>query len=116
MQIAVYKRILDLEAVANLVHKDKACDCGSKKAYVILPLLRPHYANTYHRRKKCCHPVHPGDLFKYMSTLIKIANHLALILPGQSLRLIRGTVANYLLQIAPTDTIDQVRRPSKLCA
>ncbi|KAL1938981.1 hypothetical protein VTO73DRAFT_11134 [Trametes versicolor] len=79
VQIAVYKRILDLEAVANLVHKDKACDCGSKKA-----------------RKKCCHPVHPGDLFKYMSTLIKIANHLALILP------------------APTDTIDQTARNREL--
>ncbi|KAI0632843.1 P-loop containing nucleoside triphosphate hydrolase protein [Trametes polyzona] len=79
MQIEVYKRILDLEAVANLVYKDTLCDCGSKKA-----------------RKKCCHPVHPGDLFKYMSTLIKIANHLALILP------------------APTDTVEQTARNREL--
>ncbi|KAH9856351.1 P-loop containing nucleoside triphosphate hydrolase protein [Lenzites betulinus] len=78
-QISVYKRILNLDAVASLVHKDKLCDCGSRKA-----------------RKKCCYPVHPGDLFKYMSTLIKIANHLALILPS------------------PTDTIEQTARNREL--
>lgn len=90
VQIAVYKRILDLEAVANLVHKDKNCDCGSRKAYVARHLFAVvAHANSSYRRKKCCHPVHPGDLFKYMSTLIKIANHLALILPGQSPRLIQ---------------------------
>lgn len=38
------------------------------------------------RRKKCCHPVHQGDLFKYMSTLIKISNHLALILPCEFIK------------------------------
>lgn len=32
MQIIVYKRILDLDAVANLVHKDKPCGCRSGKA------------------------------------------------------------------------------------
>ncbi|KAI0830128.1 P-loop containing nucleoside triphosphate hydrolase protein [Trametes gibbosa] len=79
MQIIVYKRILDLDAVANLVHKDKPCGCRSGKA-----------------RKKCCHPVHQGDLFKYMSTLIKIANHLALILPS------------------PTDTTEQTARNREL--
>ncbi|KAI0370889.1 P-loop containing nucleoside triphosphate hydrolase protein [Pilatotrama ljubarskyi] len=79
MQIEIYKRILNLEAVANLVHKDDPCDCGSRKA-----------------RKKCCHPVHPGDLFKYMSTLIKISNHLALILPS------------------PTDTTEQTARNREL--
>ncbi|KAI0668887.1 P-loop containing nucleoside triphosphate hydrolase protein [Trametes maxima] len=79
MQIKIYRRILDLDAVANLVHKDESCECGSRKA-----------------RKKCCHPVHPGDLFKYMSTLIKISNHLALILPS------------------PTDTTEQTARNREL--
>ena len=37
------------------------------------------------RRKECCHPFAPGDLFKYMSALIKVSNHLALILPSESL-------------------------------
>ncbi|KAI0744759.1 P-loop containing nucleoside triphosphate hydrolase protein [Earliella scabrosa] len=78
-QIDVYKRIIGLEAVENLVRKDQACDCRSGKA-----------------RKKCCHPVHPGDLFKYMSTLIKISNHLALILPS------------------PTDTPEQTARNREL--
>ena len=36
------------------------------------------------RRKECCHPMVPGDLFKYMSALIKVSNHLALILPSES--------------------------------
>ncbi|KAI8972582.1 P-loop containing nucleoside triphosphate hydrolase protein [Trametes punicea] len=78
-QIEVYKRILNLEAVKNLVHKDDPCDCRSGKP-----------------RKKCCHPVHQGDLFKYMSTLIKISNHLALILPS------------------PTDTVEQASRNREL--
>ncbi|KAI0717768.1 P-loop containing nucleoside triphosphate hydrolase protein [Cerioporus squamosus] len=80
MQVAVYKRILGLEAVDNLVNKDRPCDCGSGKS-----------------RKKCCHPVHPGDLFKYMSTLIKISNHLALILPS------------------PSDSTEQTTRNRELC-
>ncbi|KAH9893907.1 P-loop containing nucleoside triphosphate hydrolase protein [Cubamyces lactineus] len=79
MQVEIYKRILNQEAVANLVHKDEPCECGSKKL-----------------RKKCCHLVHPGDLFKYMSTLIKISNHLALILPS------------------PTDTVEQTARNREL--
>ncbi|TFY76961.1 hypothetical protein EWM64_g7051 [Hericium alpestre] len=47
--------------------------------------------------RKCCHKFKAGDLFKYMSTLIKISNHLALILP------------------APTDTPDQTLRNRELC-
>jgi hypothetical protein len=35
------------------------------------------------RRKECCHPFVAGDLFKYMSALIKVSNHMALILPGE---------------------------------
>jgi len=37
------------------------------------------------RRKECCHPFVAGDLFKYMSALIKVSNHLALILPSEPL-------------------------------
>ncbi|OCH88939.1 hypothetical protein OBBRIDRAFT_779245 [Obba rivulosa] len=79
MQTAVYKRILSTPAVENLIRKDEFCDCSSRKL-----------------RRKCCHPFDKGDLFKYMSTLIKIANHLALILP------------------APTDTEEQVIRNREL--
>ncbi|EMD35017.1 hypothetical protein CERSUDRAFT_139806 [Gelatoporia subvermispora B] len=79
VQLAVYKRILGLPAVENLTRKDELCDCGSRKA-----------------RRKCCHPFDKADLFKYMSTLIKIANHLALILP------------------APNDTEEQVIRNREL--
>lgn len=34
------------------------------------------------RRKDCCHSFGKGDVLKFMSILIKISNHLALILPG----------------------------------
>ncbi|KAI0759189.1 P-loop containing nucleoside triphosphate hydrolase protein [Irpex lacteus] len=66
-QLEAYKRVLKTEAVQNLIRKDRPCDCGSKKP-----------------RKSCCHKSDQGDLFKYMSTLIKISNHLALILPAPS--------------------------------
>ncbi|KAI0337673.1 hypothetical protein BDW22DRAFT_1339232 [Trametopsis cervina] len=78
-QIEVYKRVLNTKAVRNLIRKDEPCDCGSKKL-----------------RKSCCHKSDQGDLFKYMSALIKISNHLALILP------------------APSDTSDQVIRNRQL--
>ncbi|KAF9228076.1 hypothetical protein BS17DRAFT_318817 [Gyrodon lividus] len=64
-QIAVYKRILAMEAVQNIIHKDEFCECGSKK-----------------KRKDCCHPFGKGDVLKFTSILIKISNHLALILPA----------------------------------
>ncbi|KDQ54546.1 hypothetical protein JAAARDRAFT_397913 [Jaapia argillacea MUCL 33604] len=64
-QVEVYKRILGLDEVQRLTRKDEICDCGSQK-----------------QRKSCCHPYGKGDLFKYMTTLIKVSNHLALILPS----------------------------------
>ncbi|KAJ8590655.1 hypothetical protein M405DRAFT_932669, partial [Rhizopogon salebrosus TDB-379] len=64
VQIAVYRRILDMNPVQNLVNKDQLCDCGSEN-----------------KRKDCCHPIEKGGVLKYMSILIKISNHLALILP-----------------------------------
>ncbi|KAH7924359.1 hypothetical protein BV22DRAFT_517474 [Leucogyrophana mollusca] len=67
MQIGVYKRILGMAAVQNLTRKDERCECGSKA-----------------KRKDCCHPMEKGDVLKYMSILIKISNHLALILPAPS--------------------------------
>ncbi|KAI0695319.1 P-loop containing nucleoside triphosphate hydrolase protein [Cytidiella melzeri] len=66
-QVEAYKRVLKTRAVQNLVRKDEPCDCGSQNP-----------------RKNCCHKSDQGDLFKYMSTLIKISNHLALILPAPS--------------------------------
>ncbi|KAH7909981.1 RAD26-like SNF2 family DNA-dependent ATPase [Hygrophoropsis aurantiaca] len=67
MQIAVYKRILGMAAVQNLIRKDELCDCRSGK-----------------KRKECCHPMEKGDVLKFTSVLIKISNHLALILPAPS--------------------------------
>ncbi|KAF5375367.1 hypothetical protein D9615_008005 [Tricholomella constricta] len=66
-QIAVYKQILNMVPVQNLIHRDDPCFCGSRKT-----------------RKNCCGPFVPGDVFKYMSILIKLSNHLALILPSPS--------------------------------
>ncbi|KIJ61227.1 hypothetical protein HYDPIDRAFT_97032 [Hydnomerulius pinastri MD-312] len=64
-QITVYKRVLAMDSVQNLIRKDEICACGSKV-----------------KRKDCCHPSEKGDVLKYMSILIKISNHLALILPA----------------------------------
>ncbi len=91
MQIEIYRRIIDLDAVKSLVYKDLLCTCGSRKPYVtlyVLPQTRSQQQVPGFRRKKCCHPVHQGDLFKYMSTLIKISNHLALILPCEFMNVI----------------------------
>ncbi|TFK69776.1 hypothetical protein BDN72DRAFT_585227 [Pluteus cervinus] len=63
-QISAYKRLLGTVAVQNLILKDRPCPCGSSES-----------------RKNCCHPFVPGDVFRYMSILIKISNHLGLILP-----------------------------------
>ncbi|KDR74087.1 hypothetical protein GALMADRAFT_227782 [Galerina marginata CBS 339.88] len=64
-QISAYKHLLNMEPLQNLIKRDEPCHCGSKKA-----------------RKACCHPFAPGDVFKFMSVLIKLSNHLGLILPG----------------------------------
>ncbi|KZV71733.1 hypothetical protein PENSPDRAFT_675209 [Peniophora sp. CONT] len=74
-QVAVYKRIVGSTAVQNMIRKDEPCDCGSRE-----------------KRSQCCHPWAKEDLFRYMSILISISNHLALILP------------------APTDTPEQTAR------
>ncbi|KAI9454269.1 P-loop containing nucleoside triphosphate hydrolase protein [Russula earlei] len=66
-QIEVYKRILGMEAVQNMIRKDERCECGKGK-----------------KRKECCHPFAAGDLFKYMSALIKVSNHLLLMLPAHT--------------------------------
>ncbi|KAH7882176.1 P-loop containing nucleoside triphosphate hydrolase protein, partial [Phlebopus sp. FC_14] len=79
VQTAVYKRILEVAAVQNLIRKDEICECGTKK-----------------KRKDCCHPVENGNVLKYMSILIKISNHLALILP------------------APNDSPEQTKRHREL--
>ncbi|KAF9558521.1 hypothetical protein CPC08DRAFT_557075 [Agrocybe pediades] len=82
MQIEAYKRILALDAVRNFLDRDKDCPCGSKKA-----------------RQKCCHPFVVGDVFKFMSILLKLSNHLALILPGN-----------------PNDSPEQIVRNRELAA
>jgi SNF2 family DNA or RNA helicase len=37
-QIDVYKRILALPAVENMIRRDEPCDCGSKTEWVFVPL------------------------------------------------------------------------------
>jgi len=64
-QIAAYKHLLEMEPVQNLIHKDHLCPCGSGRI-----------------RKTCCHPFVAADVFKYMTILIKLSNHLGLILPS----------------------------------
>ncbi|KAI5887646.1 uncharacterized protein SCHCODRAFT_01160285 [Schizophyllum commune H4-8] len=65
IQREVYKRILALPEVQDLILKEDLCPCGSRKA-----------------RKNCCHPFQPENLFVYMHHLISCANHVALLLPG----------------------------------
>ncbi|KAF8637119.1 hypothetical protein AX17_003023 [Amanita inopinata Kibby_2008] len=64
-QITAYKNLLKMEQVQNLIHRTTPCPCGSGKS-----------------RQTCCHPFVPGDVFKFMSILIKLSNHLGLILPA----------------------------------
>lgn len=74
-QVAAYKHLLNTAPLQNLIHRDDPCSCGS--------------ANL---SKSCCHPFVAGDVFRFMSILIKLSNHLGLILPG------------------PTDTPEQTAR------
>ncbi|KZT66740.1 hypothetical protein DAEQUDRAFT_767713 [Daedalea quercina L-15889] len=64
-QIEVYKRVLSTDAVQNMIRKDEPCDCSSGK-----------------KRGKCHYPFDKGDLFRYLTLLIRISNHLALVLPS----------------------------------
>ncbi|CAK5270975.1 unnamed protein product [Mycena citricolor] len=66
-QISVYKKILGMDEVQNLLMRDERCDCGSRKT-----------------RKKCCYPFNASTVLKTMSILIKLSNHLGLILPTSS--------------------------------
>ncbi|KAF5361394.1 hypothetical protein D9758_006271 [Tetrapyrgos nigripes] len=79
-QRSAYKRILQIPEVLELIAKDDPCECGSGK-----------------KRKKCCSPwrkdIDGAALLRYMSILLQLSNHLALILPG-----------------APTDTDEQHER------
>ncbi|KAF5352151.1 hypothetical protein D9758_009267 [Tetrapyrgos nigripes] len=79
-QRSAYKRILQIPEVLELIVKDDPCECGSGK-----------------KRKKCCSPwrkdIDGAALLRYMSILLQLSNHLALILPG-----------------APTDTDEQHER------
>ncbi|TEB22485.1 hypothetical protein FA13DRAFT_1641399 [Coprinellus micaceus] len=79
-QIGAYKRVLEMDGVQNLVKRDEPCDCGSNN-----------------KRKECCHPFDAKDMFKFMTILIKISNHLALIMPGSD------------------DTPEQAQRNQEVC-
>lgn len=76
MQRDVYKRFLSTRTVQIMLHKDKPCTCGSRK------LGRDCHYKGYEK----------PWLFQNMQILMKISNHLALILP------------------APIDTPEQTQR------
>ncbi|KAJ7682903.1 P-loop containing nucleoside triphosphate hydrolase protein [Mycena rosella] len=64
VQIRVYKKILNMPEVKYMLLRDEPCECGSEK-----------------KVKKCCHPFEAATIFKFMSILIKLSNHLGLLLP-----------------------------------
>lgn len=81
-QVQAYKRILALEPVQNLIRKDDPCHCDSGLASVCSSACFSTHL-TYRTRLKHCHYKYdPSDMLSYMSVLIKISNHLLLILPS----------------------------------
>ncbi|KAF7307755.1 RAD26-like SNF2 family DNA-dependent ATPase [Mycena kentingensis (nom. inval.)] len=64
-QIAVYRKILAHSEVEAVLRRAEDCECGSQK-----------------QRSKCCFPYHKGTIFRFLSILLKLSNHLGLILPG----------------------------------
>ncbi|KAF7373355.1 DNA excision repair protein ERCC-6-like 2 [Mycena sanguinolenta] len=80
-QIHVYKKILAMDELQNLLGKDDPCPCGSQA-----------------KQSQCCVPFELSAIFRFMSILIKLSNHLALILP------------------TPTDTPEQLIRNRELAA
>lgn len=84
IQIDVYKRMLATEAVQNLLHKDDPCHCGSKLRSVVRPRSASIFQPLKHATislKECHYQYDASDMLSYMSVLIKISNHLLLILP-----------------------------------
>ncbi|KAJ6619061.1 P-loop containing nucleoside triphosphate hydrolase protein [Mycena sp. CBHHK59/15] len=67
VQRSVYKRVLAMDEVQAVLHRDDPCHCGSRKP-----------------QKKCHVPFDPATIFKFMSILIKLSNHLGLIMPSPS--------------------------------
>ncbi|KAJ6542692.1 P-loop containing nucleoside triphosphate hydrolase protein [Mycena capillaripes] len=80
-QIRVYKNILAMDEVQAVLNRDELCECGSG-----------------HQQKHCCVPFDSATIFKFMSVLIKLSNHLGLILPS------------------PNDTHEQMIRNRELAA
>ncbi|KAJ7041189.1 P-loop containing nucleoside triphosphate hydrolase protein [Mycena alexandri] len=64
-QIAAYKKILAMEEVQGVVNRNEPCACGSG-----------------HQQKDCCIPFDSANIFKFLHVLIKLSNHLGLILPS----------------------------------
>ncbi|KIY51263.1 hypothetical protein FISHEDRAFT_64287 [Fistulina hepatica ATCC 64428] len=79
VQKQIYKRIVNLDVVVSLYDKKSPCTCGSNQP-----------------REKCCYPFKAAEVFRYISVLLKLSNHLALILP------------------APTETGEQLERNREL--
>ncbi|KAJ7619521.1 RAD26-like SNF2 family DNA-dependent ATPase [Roridomyces roridus] len=78
-QLKVYKKILRMPDLQAVLNRKEDCECGSGK-----------------KQMKCCLPYDPSTVFKYLHVLIKLSNHLGLILPS------------------PKDTLEQLKRNREL--
>lgn len=74
-----------MDAVQNLIHREDPCPCGSNIRLGTCKFTSCQtWSEVLYSRKNCCRQFVAGDVFRYMSILIKLSNHLALILPGRS--------------------------------
>ncbi|KAJ7160738.1 P-loop containing nucleoside triphosphate hydrolase protein [Mycena filopes] len=80
-QISVYKKVLAMPEVQAIIHRNDLCPCGSGE-----------------KQKDCCIGFDSANIFKFLHVLIKLSNHLGLILPS------------------PKDTPDQLVRNRQLAA
>jgi DNA excision repair protein ERCC-6-like 2 len=85
-QKLVYRNFLDTREVQTMLNKDNPCGCGSGKLCVKYFLGITLMHTCFSRGKDCHYKTWKSSwVFEYMAILLKISNHLALILPGEFL-------------------------------
>jgi len=83
-QKIVYKRFLTTPEVQTMLHREQRCDkCSSGKLYVFRS-IQFFTLSEISRSGKDCHYKEWDQawVFQFTTLLLKISNHLALILPG----------------------------------
>ncbi|KAF7315051.1 RAD26-like SNF2 family DNA-dependent ATPase [Mycena indigotica] len=80
-QTEIYTKILAHPEIKLVLKRNNPCSCHSGKA-----------------RGKCCHPYDKASVFRFLAVLLKLSNHLGLILP------------------APGDSPEQLQRNRELAA